>query len=477
MLRKTLDQFPLARPYLIVIAIAIPLFWPTWFRLTTEWLKWEQVLAHGLPTFLIFIGLLLIHPPTPATTRSTARLPVIGSLMLIVVVGLWALMELVRIDTLTYLMLPAGLLALCWTLLGWGATLRFLPYVLLFGLSLPIWADLVPYLVILATAVVTKLVSNIGVTALIEGANITLPYGRLVIADGCSGIRYFAISILIAMMVAILNDFRWKGWVAAVITGIVLALVVNWVRITALVIIAYQSNMESSLVADHETFGWAIYAAFVIPALWLAPVRQRGTTDQVEPPPMFPKAFGTVVVALLIGPLGISLAQSRSGTSPEWTLALAEASQVDGTALPLELNLPETLSQSVWRAGPGAWVSLAQSRRSEPEAKLVPYLPPRVTGSNWFLTNLGQHYGDDIRIYQRLSDQRRVVSVERFHVGSRTASTYRSAKLLQIPATLAGEDRFALLSVQATCSSRSCDESVDRVKAVLENLSLKPDHP
>lgn len=51
MLRKTLDQLPHSRPYLIVTAIGIVLFWPTWMRLASEWLKWEQVLAHGLPTF------------------------------------------------------------------------------------------------------------------------------------------------------------------------------------------------------------------------------------------------------------------------------------------------------------------------------------------------------------------------------------------------------------------------------------------
>merc|ERR1712000_508912 len=101
MLRKTLDQFHLSRPYLVVVLISIALFWPTWFRLAQEWLKFEQVLAHGLPTFLIFVGLLLIHPPKAAKQESkTISWP--GGTLLILSVIIWGLLELVRIDTLSY---------------------------------------------------------------------------------------------------------------------------------------------------------------------------------------------------------------------------------------------------------------------------------------------------------------------------------------------------------------------------------------
>ncbi|SET77496.1 exosortase [Marinobacter segnicrescens] len=471
MLRKTLDQFPLARPYLLVTAIAIALFWPTWFRLVGEWLKWEQVLAHGLPTFAIFIGLLLIHPPPPLENRARRSFSVLGSLSLLATVVAWALLELVRIDTLTYLMLPAGLLALAWALLGAKAMLRFLPYVLLFGLSLPVWSDLVPHLVVLATAVVTKLVAGMGITALIEGANITLPYGRLVIADGCSGIRYFAISLLLAMMMAILNDFRWKGWLVALSVGASVALVVNWVRITALVVIAYQSDMESSLVADHETFGWAIYAAFVIPIMWLAPVLRREGTPDGAPPHLLKMGFVAVVAAFLVGPLGVSLAHSRASGSPAWALAVPGFVKTDPEALPLKITLPETLSQEVWSAGQTTWISLAQTRNTERGDKLVPYLPPRVSG-NWFRTDQDAGYGSNVRVYQHLTERRQVVTAERFQVGAYTTTSYTKAKLLQIPATLSGENRFALISVQGICAPRSCDSAVQRVRTALDNLTL-----
>lgn len=472
MLRKTLAQLPHARPYLIVTAIGVVLFWPTWVRLIGEWLKWEQVLAHGLPTFLIFIGLLIVHPPQRQQRAGQHRYPIAGSVALIAVIIVWALLELVRIDTLSYLMLPAGLLTLAWTLMGFRQALAYLPYVLLFSLSLPVWSDLVPYLVALATAVVSRAVSALGITALIEGAHISLPYGRLVIADGCSGIRYFAISILLAMLTSILNDFRWKGWLAAIVTGATVALVVNWVRITALVLIAYQSNMESSLVEDHETFGWLIYAAFIVPVMLLAPVNKRQEPISGAPPTLAGKGFAIVIAAFLLGPVGISLAHSRAGSSEIWQVHLAQSTPADASKLPIALSLPDTLSQSVWRAGSSSWVSVAQAVKTGRSEKLVPYLPPRIDGDQWFVAERTPDSG--IRVYQKLLEQQQVVVGESYHVGPHTTSRYSTAKLLQIPATLAGENRFALITAQSVCSPRNCDHAIERVRGLLRTITLEP---
>ena len=254
MLRKTLDNLPLSRPYLVVTAIAVLVFYPTWIRLAQAWLEFEQVLAHGLATALIFIGLLLIHPPKSATNNTQLKpYHLIGAILLVVTALTWALLELVRIDTLAFLMLPAGVIATAWALLGLARTLSFLPYVLLLSLSLPVWADMVPALVDLASIVVGTWVSWFGMTALIEGNSITLPYGRLLIADGCSGIRYFAISILLAMMISILNDYRWRDWLITLMIAMVIGLFANWVRITILVVVAYETDMQSDMLADHET--------------------------------------------------------------------------------------------------------------------------------------------------------------------------------------------------------------------------------
>src|SRR5690554_205286 len=276
MLRKTLNNLPLSRPYLVVTVVALLIFYPTWIRLAQAWLEFEQVLAHGLATAIIYLGLLIIHPPA-AIERHTLSKPyhLAGAVLLVATTLAWALLELVRIDTLAYLLLPIGLITTAWALLGLPRTLTFAPYALLLSLSLPVWADLVPALVEIASVVVGTWVGWFGMTALIEGNSITLPYGRLIIADGCSGIRYFAISVLLAMMTSILNDYRWRGWLITLMIAMVIGLFANWVRITILVVVAYETDMQSDMLADHETMGWVVYGLFVLPALYFSPVRKR----------------------------------------------------------------------------------------------------------------------------------------------------------------------------------------------------------
>lgn len=470
MLRKTLHNLPYARPYLIVTAIAVVIFFPTWLRLTQIWLEFEQVLAHGLATAFIFLGLLLIHPPKPSGTRLPDS-PLIGGLALIGVTLIWGLLELVRIDTLAFLVLPAGILAVSWALLGLNKALGFLPYVLLLSLSLPIWADMVPALVAIASVVVGDFVRWFGITALIEGNSITLPYGRLLIADGCSGIRYFAISILLAMMTSILNDYRWKGWGITLAAAILIGLIANWVRIAILVVVADVSNMQSDLLTDHETMGWLVFGAFILPALYFSPVRKRtqqtaGMTTQVSAQKA---GIVAIVIAFLIGPGALFFAHSSSGQPSPWTLELSgfREGRAD-TSLPLPLSFPDVLSNQTWNSN-NTWVSLAQSQKKDSDGKIVPYISNVFDRSTW---QVEENLGGGSKVYRNILTRDRVLMAQWYQVGSKRSESYREAKLLQIPATLTGESRFALVTIQIPCTRRECDQviaSLDTVRSSIKD--------
>jgi exosortase len=471
MLRKTLDNLPLAKPYLVVTTIAVLIFYPTWIRLAEAWLEFEQVLAHGLATAVIFFGLLLIHPPVHVDHQTQPKpYHLAGAVLLIATTLIWGLLELVRIDTLAYLMLPAGLIATVWALLGLARTLAFLPYVLLLSLSLPIWADIVPLLVSLASVVVGEWVRWFGMTALIEGSSITLPYGRLLIEDGCSGIRYFAISILLAMMTSILNDYRWKGWIVTVAIAMLIGLVANWVRITILVFVAYDTNMQSELMTDHETMGWIVYGAFILPALYFSPVRRRSEISEASSARIQKKGVAAVVIALLLGPVALFLAQTTSSPKAPWALELPGfRGNQPTTRLPLTLSLPESLETQVWRSG-NLWVSLAQSQKTVTDGKIVPYIPAMFDRSTW---QVEQRLGAGLAVYRNILTRDQVLMAQWYQVGSRSSDSYREAKLLQIPAMLTGEHRFALVTIQASCLARSCDQALTQLKNITDTIKSR----
>jgi len=475
MLRKTVDNLPHSLPYLFVTAISVALFYPTWGRLASAWLQFEQVLAHGLATAVIYLCLILAHPPKPLTASAAGRSwKGAGALVLILSTLAWMILELVRIDTLSYLMLPVGLLAVSWTLLGLQQTLRLLPYVILLALSLPIWADFVPALVALASAVVTNWVRIFGMTALIEGNSITLPYGRLIIADGCSGIRYFAISILLAALMSILNDYRWRGWLMFLAVATMLGLIANWVRIFLLVLIGYQTEMQSDLLTDHELLGWVVYGAFILPALYFAPVNRRSGAAPKTPAPIPRWGFAAIIVAFLAGPFAISAVQVSAKESNAWVPAQTGLAPAASTQLPIQLRLPDSLVHSAWTTPDAVWISIAQSQRSEnTDHKLVPYLRPTINPEEWRL----QEAQGNVSVYQHRTGRQRVAASQWYQVGHHTAGSYRDAKLMQIPATLAGASRFALVSILSECQPRHCDQAVEKVAAARTRLRLSQSSP
>jgi exosortase len=471
MLRKTVDKLHHSRPYLIVTSIALALFFPSWIRLAYQWLEFEQILAHGLATALIFIGLLVIHPPLSHQSPGTADRNLPGALLLIGTTTIWVLLELVRIDTLAFLMLPIGMVAVSWALLGLRQALSFAPYVLLLSLSLPFWADIVPALVSIASAVVGTWVRWFGMTALIEGNSITLPYGRLLIADGCSGIRYFAISILLAMMMSILNDYRWKGWILTLTAAALIGLFANWIRITILVFVAYQSDMQSPLLTDHELMGWIVYGAFIIPALYFSPVHKRTAQSAPAQQGMKVKKTGVVAVvaAIAVGPFALTASQLAISSSPSWTVAIPELESMQNSDLPLPISLPDTLDEKVWRSG-SLWISLAQTQKQNPADKLVPYLPPLYDDSTW---QIEERLAQGLALYRNILTRKRVLMAQWYQVGDRKGWSYREAKLLQIPAILGGENRFALVTLQMRCRDRDCQEAISRIKADMSQVDQK----
>lgn len=451
-----------AWPYLLATAISIAIFWPTWLRLGEQWLKWEQVLAHGIPAFVAYLGLLALHPPLPANgDRPQHRL--LAGVIMVALTLCWLVLEQARIDTLAYLLLPPGIFTIAWIILGVRSALALIPYLLLLGLSLPVWADLVPLLVVLATKVVGYIVSGIGITALIEGSNITLPYGRLVIADGCSGIGFLAIALLLAAITSVLNDYRWKGWLATTVTAVAIALVANWVRIIALVAIAYESRMESSLVAEHEMFGWVIFALFVLPALMVAPVQRRKTLQLVNNPPL--AAWGLVFLAalMLARSIGLMVVDALEQPEPEIQLGIAGLHVALTDSLPVTLRIPEQMKQEVWRNQSGnLMISLSQIQRDSVDGKVVPYLPPLIDLDHWYPKT---SVIDGIQIWSGIRGGTSVAISHRYQVGPFRTDSYRSAKLLQIPAIYKGKTRFALVTIEAPCTTPECTHAITSIKA------------
>lgn len=172
---------------------------------------------------------------------------------------------------------------------------------------MPIWGGLVPILQGISTAVVSVLMSLTSIPIYVEGNVISIPNGVFEIAGGCSGLRYFLVSSAISSLYIYLYLKRAKSAAIFAFTALFGALVVNWIRILALILIGYFTNMESSLMQDHNNFGWFLYLPFMFGLFQLGnflskreaqentPTNQVKTVRKDKPKPLAVLAFSLVI--------------------------------------------------------------------------------------------------------------------------------------------------------------------------------------
>ena len=172
-----------------------------------------------------------------------------------------------------------------WLLVPFTAGLAYTVAFLLF--MYPLWGALQFVLQHLSVFAVMKIMGFTGIPTYVENTSVMIPEGTFVIAGGCSGLRYFIVSLAIGSLFVFLN-LRNKVSIAKFMTlAIVGALITNWIRIVALILIGHFSDMQSELMRDHNNFGWYIYAPFIILLFWYGEklVKKEPAAEEHSPEP------------------------------------------------------------------------------------------------------------------------------------------------------------------------------------------------
>lgn len=187
--------------------------------------------------------------------------PTLTTLPFALAIGLvWTATNIINVKLGEYLLLPAIFFLFIVSYVGWKNSFRFLLPTAAIFCALPIIGFLNPLLQTLSVKVVSVLVKMTDVTTFIEGYFFTLPSGILHVDTSCSGLSYLSAGITFAMIYSFLNIRRKRIIAFSLLLIIALSLIANWIRVFALVVIAYESEMQSSLVKDHAFLGWIIFA-------------------------------------------------------------------------------------------------------------------------------------------------------------------------------------------------------------------------
>jgi exosortase A len=176
------------------------------------------------------------------------------------------------------------------------------------------------------------LLSATAVPAYVEGNLIHLPVGTFEVAGGCSGLHFFIVATALGALYGELEDAPIKS--RAVLLGLaaLIAMVANWVRVYVIVLAGYLTDMKHYLVTvEHYWFGWAVFAATMIPFFLFArrftastPETQADAANSLAPDRSVWLAMIGGIAALAVAPLWNVIAPIR-------------AAHDDASAMPLQV--------------------------------------------------------------------------------------------------------------------------------------------
>jgi EpsI family protein len=241
----------------LALAFVALVFWPTWISFPSTWQEtgWHNVFVVAFCAWFAWRERASFHVGADRLGLATVGVAAFSVL--------WLLSYVLHLRVLHQAAVPALLMAWLLATAGWRTFVAMLPVATTFFLAVPLWGSLIRPLQTMTVLANSALLGVTGIAADIQGDFIVLESGVLWVARGCAGLNFFEIGVFVGIVYALLFLQSWRARAWAVALAALLALVSNWLRVFGLVVVADVTAMQSSLIADHELYGWAIFAVML----------------------------------------------------------------------------------------------------------------------------------------------------------------------------------------------------------------------
>lgn len=445
-----------------------------------HWTTWDGSQSHGLVIVALSVYL-YIQRMEPGLLLKRAQPLTLAAILPVSL--FWALSAAISVDIIAELCLLLLLLMMQFALFGSRNVKALIGPVALLIFAIPIWDYLNPPLVELASHVVTTMLGLSNLTAHIETNSIFLPFGTIIIAEGCSGLRYLLIALALSIYLVLTSHVNLRHSVLIILVSAALGLLVNWLRIYIIILMAYRTEMQTGLLEDHETFGWVLFVIVIIPMFFIANRLRIYQHEKLDWP--FDKRSRKVIllttVVMITGPL-LLLLQSQALSEPGHIAALEEDNFVQAGFIPAKGKLktdppPDKLFVLEYRksASPVMITSAFYWQKQTGDA-LVPYIPEIIDTTNWRIVSNEKTPLSDGTLAAVMVLERKLTSETRLvvywlKVGGFTTTNYKAAKLLQYPAMLSGNNLFEYTRLETGCSEKTCNREVDAVLDVANSFN------
>jgi exosortase A len=476
---KILTSNPRVLGWLLFVPVFLAAYSETVASLYRRWVKFDEAYGHGF--LVLLIVLYLIYERRKEILDSPSNPNYLAAIPLLLLNILWFLSFQIDIEIVQQLLLPLILLLVAFLAHGPGIfKLLWFPLAFLY-FAIPAWDYLNDLLISLTVYVVTGLVRLSGITAFIEADRITLSSGTIVVAAGCSGLRYLIICTALSSLSAYLTSMRTALRILVALMGVMLGLLTNWIRVYLLVMIGYYTEMESGLIKEHEMFGWVLFLIIFSPVYVLT--SRLGQYTRPDPAANLPVqaipqvAGAQVAVWMLVcltacsGPLAARISALEQGQFLAADPVLTGYGQLESVSQdPYEsvyyfgdqIYRPAHASAVLYEADPGTiHVASAIYQKNISSRNYLPYYRSFVDPEVW-------HLGKEERV--SVAGHKRQLNIKEleminirtgdikllwywFDIGGRISPDRYMAKILEVATIFSGRSYAGLTIIQADCKT------------------------
>jgi len=265
------------------IAVGLVAMWPSAISLARYW---EQIpdYEHGFIIAAISLAwLLLRRHQIDAQAVEPRPLIAVGLLAALMV---W-LIAYRGISHLAYqLLLPAILWLAVLAAAGDRVAKQVAAPLAYLVFAVPVWDYLLPALQQMTVAASELGLGLIGVPVTVVGDLVTIPEGTFEIVDGCSGKRYFIVTLAFASLVGVMNHLSARRQLVLFLGSAAAALIANWIRVIIVIYAGHVTHMQHYwITVEHFAMGNVIFGVLLVVLLvltrWLARTEPTHTAQTV----------------------------------------------------------------------------------------------------------------------------------------------------------------------------------------------------
>ena len=256
--------------------VAFGLFFSNFFSvpMVNMYRAWQlpQGYDHGpLVALLWLLGVMVLTRRTvgAATPVFTKRSAVTVFLAIALIGFLSKVAEKFSVETAQYMSVTAFLLISVWYLYRPKDNSKFLLLSIILVSGVPMWDFSILILQPLVISVSDAVLTALQIPVLFSGSLVMLPSGTFEIAEGCAGLRYLLAALAFSASYAFLYIESNRNRFLFITATCLLSIVANLVRVVSIIWIGHSTEMQSSLVQNHNSYGWIIFSMALIPILWL----------------------------------------------------------------------------------------------------------------------------------------------------------------------------------------------------------------